>query len=172
MRNMGINIDRLVNNLMKDKEEEFTELRFGQWLTVKGFTWKKATRDEDIKEHWDFAVMIRGCWMLFDIKGIKKIDRDGPLNEDFHWVEYKNVRGDIGWLFGKAIYIIFETFTEYIFVLREVLVKHMEIHTVNEVLTEKKLYHKYKRSDWDRDDEVVLIPTQHLRDIAAKIIKK
>jgi hypothetical protein len=44
----------------------------------------------------------------FDVKGIKRDTRHGNLNTKIVWTESKNVRGNPGWLYGKADYIAFE----------------------------------------------------------------
>jgi|TARA_R100000231_G_scaffold138719_1_gene117788 hypothetical protein len=57
------------------------------------------TEKEDIDEHWD--VKING--VKIDVKAIKKDD------ENIHFVEFKNVLGKKGWLYGDADGFAFET---------------------------------------------------------------
>ena len=57
------------------------------------------TEKEDIDEHWD--VKING--VKIDVKAIKKDD------ENIHFVEFKNVLGKKGWLYGDADVFAFET---------------------------------------------------------------
>ena len=53
----------------------------------------------DWEEHWD--VMISG--VKIDVKAIKKED------ENIHFVEFRNVLGNKGWLYGDADGFAFET---------------------------------------------------------------
>ena len=57
------------------------------------------TEKEDIKEHWD--VKIGG--KKIDVKAIKKSD------ENIHFIEFRNVQGKKGWLYGDADGFAFET---------------------------------------------------------------
>ena len=57
------------------------------------------TEEEDYSEHWD--VKING--VKIDVKAIKKDD------ENIHFVEFKNVLGKRGWLYGEADGFAFET---------------------------------------------------------------
>tara|TARA_Y100000593_G_scaffold66920_1_gene123110 strand:+ start:377 stop:829 length:453 start_codon:yes stop_codon:yes gene_type:complete len=57
------------------------------------------TEEEDCGEHWDLE--ING--VKIDVKAIKKND------ENIHFVEFKNVLGKKGWLYGEADGFAFET---------------------------------------------------------------
>jgi|5B_taG_2_1085324.scaffolds.fasta_scaffold11501_5 hypothetical protein len=57
------------------------------------------TEKQDMNEHWD--VSING--VKIDVKAIKKD------NENIHFVEFKNVLGNKGWLYGDADGFAFET---------------------------------------------------------------
>lgn len=57
---------------------------------------RKSTREEDIHMHVDF-------W--HDDLGV---DVKGNNLPDEIWVEFKNVKGDLGWLFGQATTIAFD----------------------------------------------------------------
>jgi len=55
---------------------------------------RKATRDEDIHEHWDILCKEGKV----DVKGLKKTNRrDSKTNPDIHFYEFKNVGGKLGW---------------------------------------------------------------------------
>ena len=57
-----------------------------------------------------------------DVKGVKKNSRnDTEYDDTIHWLELKNVGGEPGWLYGKAEYIAFRTFTKIVFVKRDKL---------------------------------------------------
>ena len=57
------------------------------------------TEKEDCNEHWD--VEVNG--IKIDVKAIKK------NNENIHFVEFRNVQGKKGWLYGDADGFAFET---------------------------------------------------------------
>jgi hypothetical protein len=60
---------------------------------------KWPTEEEDYNEHWDLEV----SGIKIDVKAIKKDD------ENIHFVEFKNVLGKKGWLYGDADGFAFET---------------------------------------------------------------
>jgi len=68
-----------------------------------------SERDQDMFEHWDLKVLEDEKWYKYDVKGLKKIKRhDKTTNESIHWVELKNVHGNLGWLYGEADRFAFE----------------------------------------------------------------
>lgn len=77
-----------------------------------------STLQEDMIGHYDF---MHGGKKV-DVKALKKLNRfDGQPQEDIHYVELTNVRGDTGWLYGEADYFAFEAFKFWSFVEREAL---------------------------------------------------
>ena len=78
----------------KRAEKEYAKLYMGDSNNV-----VFPTESEDYKEHWD--VSING--VKIDVKAIKKDD------ENIHFVEFKNVLGKKGWLYGDADGFAFET---------------------------------------------------------------
>lgn len=90
------------------KERQYTEL-FENLLRAKGWTFRKATKHEDMKDHIDGYVTIcdRGRAMAtfsVDLKGDKYTSRanNGRMDCLCQYIEFLNVNGDKGWLFGKA----------------------------------------------------------------------
>ena len=67
------------------------------------------TEKEDYNEHWDVKV----SGVKIDVKAIKKD------NENIHFVEFKNVLGKKGWLYGEADGFAFETKDYWIEVKKE-----------------------------------------------------
>lgn len=93
-----------------------SEKRFQDLCLKKGFKIKKSSKDEDIYEHWDFKVNNS----LVDVKGLKKISRsDNDFNHDETWIEFQNVRGNKGWIKGKADFIAFERM-DYFLITRRI----------------------------------------------------
>mgnify|MGYP003651549756 CR=1 FL=1 len=95
---------------------------FSNLAEVRGFNIQEATRQENMHEHWDFALDRWGdkdddlVYMLVDVKARKKTRRkDTKFNDEWVWLEFKNVQGHNGWLKGNATHIAFER--EHDFVL-------------------------------------------------------
>jgi hypothetical protein len=82
----------------------------------------KATKEQDIFEHWDIKGLLHGSEYKFDVKALRKINRqDDSFQDDMTWVEGVNVLGNKGWLQGHADYIVFERYNEWWVVDREKL---------------------------------------------------
>lgn len=149
-----------------------------KFLDVTSFV-RFATKEEDIIEHWDVEVTINEKNVKVDVKAIKNESRfDIEPNENFHWVEIKNVNGDTGWLYGKSDLIAFETIDYFILVgtlkLRKFLEKKLEYtqDTIDEIVVSntKDPYVFYRRKD--RKDIVIKVKTIDLMHIKYLSIKK
>jgi hypothetical protein len=78
---------------------------------------RKANR-EDQYRHIDF----HSAFGKIDVKARKKINRrDSEEQEELIWVEFKNVGGREGWLFGSADLIAFEREKDFLVVKRILL---------------------------------------------------
>ena len=132
---------------------------------------EKSSRKEDVKDHidfwWDSPKKGR---IGIDVKGIKKNSRSDKKPDDtIQWLELQGVTGHPGWLYGKAEYIAFRTFTKIIFVKRDILLsfaleKTKDKETVYD--TPKECYVPYKRKKWGRDDLSFKAHTSDLEEIA------
>jgi hypothetical protein len=142
----------------KDVELEFASL-FKDALST--------SQEEDIKDHVDVKISIG-----VDVKGLKKINRvDESVNENFHWVEIKNVQGKDGWLYGKADFFAFEIKDYWIIVGREDLQKFIADKCKKKTWTNKPdLYTLYRRVG--RKDIITMITSYDLCYISTAIIKK
>jgi hypothetical protein len=151
-----------------------------------------ATPEQDMFEHWDikcvgnkqtnenYTTLYKKYYSIgfsVDVKSLKKINRNDDLyDENIHWVELTNVRGNTGWLRGQADCFAFET-KEYWVVVDKLSLQHYiaftcdPLHQVCELKTSSpklyKLYHRYKQ-----DDEIIMIPTQKLKNMALCIFEK
>lgn len=71
-----------------------------------------STKNQDIYEHWDVSGklnIISNDNYKFDIKSSGKLKYStDKIIMDSIWVEGTNVSGNIGWIKGKADYIVFE----------------------------------------------------------------
>lgn len=132
----------------------------------------EANEDQDKKEHWDIEGEIDEERLKIDVKSMKRQNMYDPLpDERFHWVEFQNVRGDIGWLYGKADAFAFEIEDYFILVRKSALQKFMETKTNGKVLEKSKdPYTLYQRKG--RKDIVVKVKTLDLMRISFKCIEK
>ncbi len=135
-----------------------------------------ATTKQDMHDHVDVL------WKFdeekspakIDVKGLKKDNRkDNRVNPDIHWIEFQNVNGKLGWLYGKADYIAFEDLNEWIIVRRAHLAEVMQNTVKNNSITHnvnESYYRYYEREG--RKDIITKVDTALLRNNADKIIKK
>jgi hypothetical protein len=88
----------------------------------------KSSANEDKYSHidlwWDSP---KGLRLGIDVKGIKKSHRyDNNIDDSIHWIEYRNIYGYPGWIYGKSDYIAFITKDKIIFVRTKKLCKYSE----------------------------------------------
>lgn len=140
---------------------------------------RRATKEEDILEHWDLEAIIEDKNVKVDVKAVKNENRYDPYpNENFHWVEIQNVNGDRGWLYGDSDLIVFETLDYFILVGRLKLKKFLEKKLgysrkrISEIVPSsvKDPYVFYQRSG--RKDIVVKVKTIDLMHIKYMSVKK
>jgi hypothetical protein len=125
--------------------------------------WKisAATNDENIDEHWDFLIEKEDQSYKVEVKSGKRIQRkDEHSQNEFTWVELRNVRGKVGWLFGKADLVAFEKEETFIFVKRLDLldVVNQKVDLVAKVKSAKDALYKIYTRD-GRRDKLTLLPT-------------
>ena len=74
-------------------------------------------------EHVDFIITIQNSPdILVEVKGRKKNRRaDEEFNDEILTIEFKNVAGKPGWLYGAADWIAFERKNEFVIVERDKL---------------------------------------------------
>jgi hypothetical protein len=129
------------------------------------------SKQEDMFDHWDFKVIIKGREFKIDIKSLKEQAR-----VDYHWIELQNVRGEKGWLYGKADYILFECMEEWLLVKRQTLLDY----TIGKTNGKPLIYTKsidhlkagYTYQRYKREDITTILSTDELKSIQAKVIKK
>ena len=101
--------------------------KFKQLAKRKGFKVDDSSKEQDMFEHIDLFLTKEDKTYSFDIKAMKKINRyDSSSQDKMIYVEFKNVRGNEGWLYGKAQFIVFETTSTFEIVHRESLAKYCE----------------------------------------------
>ncbi len=131
--------------------------------------WKvsASSKDENIEDHWDYLIEKEGETFKVEVKSQKRIRREDKTEQaDFTWVELRNVRGKVGWLFGKADLIAFEKETSFLFVKRLDLlaVINKKVNLVAKVRTPTDAVYKiYIREG--RKDKITLLPTRDIEEI-------
>lgn len=141
----------------KDTEEQFSKL-FNNF--------RKSTKNQDINEHWDLEIRHK-----VDVKGLKKVKRsDNSPNENFHWIEIKNVHGNKGWLYGEADLFAFELKDFWVIVKKEDLQERIAKKTVKTYFDEPTIYGLYQRKN--RKDVMTIIPSYDLCFIATSMVEK
>ena len=130
---------------------------------------KFSSPEQDMEEHWD---VMDGNGKKYDVKAMKKWRRDDPDPTDrIHYVELRNVHGELGWLYGEADYIAFETRRYWLVVDRKFLMAYVEGATQKNLRSQRpEVYKLYQREG--RKDLMTLVPTVDLLAISEATIKK
>ena len=103
------------------------EQLFDQIAESKSLEIKNAKRRENMQKHIDKYVTENGETWSVDIKARKKTSRsNSQAQDDWIWIEFQNVRGNAGWLYGEADRIAFETQDDFIIVDRSSLIDYVE----------------------------------------------
>lgn len=79
---------------------DITAQRFVEACEAIGYSCEKSDRNTDIYDHIDYFVT--------RLQGTTSVDVKGGNHPNTIWVEFKNVNGDAGWMYGKAEYIAFD----------------------------------------------------------------
>lgn len=148
--------------------KEFTIGKLKEADFAKLFTGVTASsKKEDMYEHWDLKIETK-----IDVKSLKKQAREDIMyNENFHWIELKNVRGKLSWLYGDADYFAFETEDYWVVVEKKALQDFIESKCKGKLIGKlRDPYELYQREG--REDVVVKVKTIDLIHICSKMIKK
>ena len=135
------------------------EVRFVRAARNKGLLVTKATAKQDMHEHIDY-------WLAMNKDGKKcGVDVKGNNLPDEIWVEFKNVRGDDGWLYGGATIIAFDMPEEggFSIVDRDELAFFCEKHVKEEKVTDKKHAYLKKYTRKDRQDVISILKLHDLK---------
>ena len=126
---------------------------------------KWSNNYQNMHEHWDMEGGLKGKTLKFDVKGMKKINRrDDSTQDKFTWIEGTNVKGNPGWLKGRADYIVFERNEYWLMVNREELWDFVQEKLKKNLYAEgKKPYHVYQR--WGKKDKITLVPFTDIEDL-------
>jgi len=153
------------------KKGKVKEADLIQLLESKGAKVDEASPSEDMKEHWDIKIISE---LKIDVKGLKKSKRaDQEPNENIHWLEFLNVNGEKGSLYGEADIIAFETIDYWALVERERLVRFAEEKCKDKIKTDNPadaLYKLYTRNG--RKDVITKVKSLDIFFLADTIVKK
>jgi hypothetical protein len=157
-----------LSRIGKEKEIEFSELLLSEY----GGEVLKSSKEDDMYNHIDIIWTYKNNSYSFDIKGAKKASRSDYVPDyNIHWIELQNVRGNLGWLYGKADYIAFETLDDWLVVKRTDIINLIDKKVIDKLISKSKNFYTYYQRD-NRQDIVVKVPTDDLRRIARKILLK
>ena len=136
------------------------EVRFKRAAEKLGFEVMKASPEEDMHQHIDY-------WLSQDEKK-HAVDVKGNNLPDEIWCEFKNVRGNPGWMYGNAHIIAFDMPEEggFSIVDRQELAFWCEKNVRDEAVSNKRDAYLKKYTRKDRQD---LITKINLRDL--KLLK-
>ena len=123
-------------------EGQETEASFGELLEERYPGARPATLAEQYM-HIDWVCSAGSI----DVKALKRKSRTGAKTEDFIWLEFKNNRGDKGWLYGQQDFIAFEHLQN---LAEELCTTNKSVATASDAL-----YKGYTRRN--RDDVISMI---------------
>ena len=135
------------------------EVRFVRAARQKGLLVTKSTHTEDIHQHIDY-------WLAMSGNGKKwGVDVKGNNLPDEIWVEFKNVQGNPGWLYGGATIIAFDMPEEggFSIVDREELAFFCEKHVLDEAVSNKKDAYLKRYTRKDRQDVITILKLRDLK---------
>ncbi len=92
---------------------------------------RNATKYEEIFYHYDYVMQVRKKnkheYFRIEVKSMKSKKRGQKQDPNIIFLEYKNIDGGMGWLYGNADYIAFEQYKFFILFPRLDLLKFAEM---------------------------------------------
>lgn len=104
---------------------------------------KASNREQNMFDHIDFFV----DGISYDVKSLKKVShKDASVNSNIIWIEYRNTRGNDGWIYAKKLdRLAFELEDKFILVDRKKLKDRAESLTIKKYLGRPVAYHLHTR---------------------------
>ena len=151
-----------------------TESLFEEIAKKENFIVRKSSLSEDRFKHIDFFLEQDHFKYSVDVKARKKTNRDdAKVNDEWTWIEFKNVLGRKGWLYGEADYIAFERADDFLMVNRENLVKFCEDKVDLETMVSRAYQAEYKvYQRQGRRDLITRVRMDDLANLEGNIILK
>lgn len=120
------------------------EIRFQRAAEAKGLEVEKSSKNDDIHLHVDY-------WLAYDGNGRWGVDVKGNNLPDEIWIEFMNVQGNPGWLYGGAEIIAFDMpeVGGFVIVNRLDLADYCERTVEDTIVSDKRdaYMKKYRRND-------------------------
>ena len=138
------------------QQGDLAEKRFIEACKAIAYEIKKATAQEDIYSHIDYWVKRKDAdWYGVDVKGNR--------HPKTIWVEFKNVRGDEGWLNGLAEFIAFDIAEEggFVVIRRQELLEWCIENVSADFVTKDKAH----RNLYQREGREDVLTKLHLEDL-------
>lgn len=128
----------------------------------KGLLVTKSSHTEDIHDHIDY-------WLALSDTNKWGVDVKGNNLPDEIWCEFKNVRGNPGWMYGGATIIAFDMPEEggFSIVDREELAFFCEKHVSDEVVKDKRNAYLKKYTRKDREDVITILKLHDLKSLVS-----
>lgn len=138
------------------------EVRFVRAARKKGLLVTKSTHTEDIHEHIDY-------WLAIKNGGKWGVDVKGNNLPDEIWVEFKNVRGNQGWLYGGATIIAFDMPEEggFSIVDRKELAMFCERYVSKEAVSDRKEAYLKRYTRKDREDVISILKLHDIKTLVS-----
>ena len=134
------------------------ETRFKRCAQHLGFSVRKSENEDDMYLHIDY-------WLSKDGEGNWGVDVKGNNLPDEIWCEFKNVRGDKGWLYGGATIIAFDMPEEggFSIVNRAELKEYCEQNVEEISVARKRNAYKKKYTRSGRSDVITKLKLEDLK---------
>jgi len=155
------------------------EIRFIKYLKD-GFNIDavKTSKNDDIIKHQDYKLInffpeiTKKSDFFVDIKSLKKIQRnDLSYQDEYTWIELKNVNGDDGWVKSKYLDgIVIETFKHWVVLDRLTLENYVESVLDDDFVYNPNDAHYKKYSRNGRLDISTLVDTKTIIDYCGILI--
>jgi hypothetical protein len=103
----------------------------------RGFEVQESTEEENKFKHIDFYVKgTDGRQYSIDAKAMKSIDHGQTYQDVYTYVEFKNVRGNPGWIYGEVDFFAFERKSSTIIISQ----KNLLAFSLSKVDLNKRVY--------------------------------
>ena len=138
------------------------EIRFLRAARNRGLLVKKSSHTEDMHDHVDY-------WLALKDGGRWGVDVKGNNLPDEIWIEFKNVSGEKGWLYGGAFLIAFDMPEEggFAIVDRHELAFFCEKHVKNEVVSNKRDAYLKKYTRKNRGDSITMLKLHDIKTLVS-----
>lgn len=155
-------------------EGDSSENNFEILLNKLELTFRKSTKNENIYKHFDYVVNSKrnkDKSYKIDVKSEKRKNRNNFIDSSIQWIEFMNVSGNKGWIFGESDYIAFENSNKFVIVERIVLLKYLieekgiieDIYKKPIISNKNRIFYECYRRE-GRKDSIVMMPIQDIID--------